>query len=89
MDKTFFRLTEKKLYNFFNRDKKIGSIKQKIELLNKKLENIEKKFREINIFIPEESRSINYEERVQNSNDESSYAERTAIKITENLERSG
>lgn len=85
IDKEIFRKTEKKLYNFFRKDKKIGSLNRKIELLNNQIDDIEKKLRNINITIPEESRAITYEERVQTSSDGTSYAERAAIRITDNL----
>ncbi|MCY6372440.1 hypothetical protein [Clostridium ganghwense] len=85
IDKEIFRKTEKKLYNYFRKDKKIGSLNHKIEILNKQIDDIEKRLKNINITIPEESRSITYEERVQTSSDGISYAERTAIRITDNL----
>ncbi|QPW61892.1 hypothetical protein IG390_05190 [Clostridium botulinum] len=85
MDKEIFRKTEKKLYNFFKKDKKINSLNHKIELLNKQINDIEEKLKNVNITIPEESRAITYEERVQTSSDGTSYAERAAIRITDNL----
>lgn len=85
MDKEIFRRTERKLYNYFRKDKKINSIKKKIELLNIQIGDIEKKLKEVNINIPEESRSITYEERVQSSGDCTSYAEKTLMRITDNL----
>ncbi len=85
IDKEIFRKTEKKLYNFFRKDKKISSINKKISLLNQQIDDIEEKLRGVNITIPEESRSITYEERVQSSSDGASYAERTLIRITDSL----
>lgn len=85
LDKESFRKTEKKLYNYFSKDRKIRSINKKISLLNQQIDDIEKKLRDVNITIPEESRSITYEERVQTSSDGTSYAERALMRITDKL----
>lgn len=85
IDKETFRKTEKKLYNYFGKDKKINSINRKISLLKKQIEDIESKLRNVNISIPEESKSMTYEERVQTSSDGASYAERTLMRITDKL----
>ncbi len=87
IDKSTFRATEKKLYNYFSKDKKMNSINRKMDQIVKQITEIEKDIEETNISIPEESRSIAYEERVQSSSDATSYAERTAIRIIENLEK--
>lgn len=85
IDKETFRKTEKKLYNYFRKDRKISGLSRKIELLKKQLEEIDHKLKSIDIDIPEESRAMTYEERVQTSSDGSSYAERAAMRITDNL----
>lgn len=85
IDKETFRKTEKKLYNYFKKDKKINSLKQKIELLNKHIDQIEFKLNHIDITIPEESRSMSYEERIQISSTGESYAERAVLRITDRL----
>lgn len=85
IDKATFRKTEKKLYNYFMKNKKINSLKHKIELLNKQVEKIEQKLKKVDVSIPEESRSMTYEERIQTSNDGTSYAERAAMRITDKL----
>lgn len=87
IDKESFRKTEKKLYNYYGKEKKINSINRKIELLKSQITEIDRKIKETDINIPEESRSITYEERVQSSGDGSSYAEKTAIRIISSLER--
>jgi hypothetical protein len=87
IDKITFRNTEKKLYNYYGKDKKIYSINKKINLLKKQIESIKEKLENVNIEIPEESRSMTYEERVQNSSDGSSYAEKMLIRITDKLLR--
>lgn len=85
IDKETFRKTEKKIYNYFKKDKKTNSLKRKITLLNKHIEQIEYKLKHVDISIPEESKSMSYEERVQTSSTGESYAERTALKITDRL----
>lgn len=85
MDKAVFRSTEKKLYNYFSKDKNINSRKRKIQLLNSQIEQIEYKLRNVNVTIPIESRSAGFDERVQSSSDGSSYAEKALIRITDNL----
>ena len=85
IDKETFRKTEKKLYNYFGKDRKIESLKRKIILLKEQICEIDRKLKSVDISIPEESRSITYEERVQTSNDCTSYAERTLIRITDRL----
>ncbi|MFT8313190.1 MAG: hypothetical protein ABF633_02925 [Clostridium sp.] len=85
IDKETFRKTEKKLYNYFKKDKKINSLKQKITLLNKHIDQIEYKLKHTDISIPEESKSMTFEERVQTSSTGESYAERTALRITDRL----
>lgn len=85
IDKDTFRKTEKKLYNYFGKNKKINSIKLKVSLLKRQIEDIESKLKNVNVSIPEESNSITYEERVQTSPDGVSYAERTLMRITDKL----
>ncbi|EPY2306802.1 hypothetical protein ACXATD_002469 [Clostridium sporogenes] len=85
MDKDSFRKTEKKLYNYFRKDKKISSLNKKINLLRDQINDIDQRLRNVDIDIPEESKSIAYEERVQTSSDGSSYAERTLMRITDRL----
>ncbi|MCD3234307.1 hypothetical protein G8V06_09405 [Clostridium botulinum D/C] len=85
MDKDTFRKMEKKLYNYFGKDKKIESLKRKIILLKKQIVEIERKIKNVDIDIPEESRAVTYEERVQTANDCTSYAERSLIRITDRL----
>lgn len=85
MDKETFRKTERMLYNYFKKDKKISSLNKKISLLRKQINDIDQRLRNVDIDIPEESKSITYEERVQTSSDGSSYAERTLMRITDRL----
>lgn len=85
IDKEIFRKTEKKLYNYFGKDKKIRGINKKISLLKQQIDDIEEKLRNVNITIPEESKSMTYEERVQTSSDGTSYAERTLMRITDKM----
>ncbi len=87
MDKEMFKKIEWKLYRYFEKDKKIKSIKDKIDLLEKHIKLINEKIKNIDISIPIESKSVNFEERVQTSNDGTSYAEKTMINIMDRLER--
>ncbi|WP_195952566.1 hypothetical protein [Clostridium saudiense] len=83
MDKKEFKRIEKRIYNYFKRDKKIAALKHKIDILAKQIEQIDKELRECNISIDIESSSPSFEERVQSSPDGTSYAEREVIRITD------
>ncbi|MGV2643904.1 hypothetical protein GNF86_21220, partial [Clostridium perfringens] len=83
MDKELFRKTEGKLYRYYNKDKQINSLKDKLTLLNKQIEAINKDLRECNINLEPESKSPSFEERVQTSSDGISYAEREVMRVTE------
>lgn len=83
MDKELFRKTEGKLYRYYNKDKQINSLKEKLALLDKQIELINKDLRNCNISIDPESKSPSFEERVQASSDGISYAEREAMRVTE------
>ena len=85
MDKILFRTIEEKLYNYFSKDKKINSLKNKINLLESQKEAIELKLRNTDINIPLESRSMEFKEKVSFSSDSTSYMERAMIKIIDNL----
>lgn len=74
---------ETKLYLYYQKDIKLKSLRNQLDLLDKQINKIEKELKECNISIPDESRSITYEERVQASGDGTSYAEREVMKITE------
>ena len=87
MDKEMFKKIEWKLYRYFEKDKKIKSIKDKIDLLEKHIKLINEKIKNMDISIPIESRSINFDEKVQTSSDGTSYAERAMINIIDRLEK--
>lgn len=87
MDKKIFEKTEWKLYRYFEKDKKIKSLDNKIRLLESHIKLINEKIKNIDISIPIESRSISFDEKVQVSNDGTSYVERTMINIIDRLER--
>ena len=80
MDKKIFEKTEWKLYRYFEKDNKIRLLESHIKLINEKIKNMD-------ISIPIESRSISFDEKVQVSNDGTSYVERTMINIIDRLER--
>ena len=78
-----FKIIEDKLYNFFNKEKKIAALRYQIEILRKQIERLYKDLRECNITIEIESSSLGFEERVQTSSNGTSYAEREVIRITD------
>ena len=87
MDKKIFEKTDWKLYRYFEKDKKIKSLDNKIRLLESHIKLINEKIKNMDISIPIESRSISFDEKVQVSNDGTSYVERTMINIIDRLER--
>lgn len=83
MDKDLFEKTESKLFKYFNKDKMIKSLNEKLKILDKQIEAIDIDLRECNISIEPESSSPNFEERVQTSGTGISYAEREVMKVTD------
>lgn len=83
MSRDKFKKTEDKLYNYFNKEKKIATLNYRIELLKKQIDKINKELREGDVNIEIESSSLGFEERVQTSSDGTSYAEREVIRITD------
>ena len=83
MSRDRFKKTEDKLYNYFNKEKKIATLNYRIELLKKQIDKINQELRECDVNIEIESSSLWFEERVQTSSDGTSYAEREVIRITE------
>lgn len=83
MSRDRFKQTEDKLYNYFNKEKKIATLNYRIEVLKKQIDKINQELRECNINIEIESSSPAFEERVQSSSDGTSYAERELIRITD------
>ena len=83
MSRDRFKKTEDKLYNYFNKEKKIATLNYRIELLKKQIDKINQELRECDINIEIESSSPAFEERVQRSTDGTSYAEREVIRITD------
>ena len=85
MDKIAMANMESRLRDYFNRDKRTRVLNMKLNILKKQIDEIEYKLRNIKVDLPEESRSITYEERVQTSPTGESYAERTLMRITDKL----
>lgn len=83
MEKELFKQTENKVRRYYQKDKLINSLNNKIKLLNNQIDAIEANLKECNISLEAGIRPINYEDRVQTSGDGSSFAERQAIQITE------
>lgn len=78
-----FKKIEDKLYNYFNKEKKIAAFNYRIEVLKKQIDKINKELRECDVNIEIESSSPGFEERVQSSSDGTSYAEREVIRVTD------
>lgn len=83
MSRDRFKKTEDKLYNYFNKEKKIATLNYRIELLKKQIDKINQELKECDVSIEVESSSPGFEERVQSSSDGTSYAEREVIRITD------
>ena len=83
MSRDKFKKTEDKLYNYFNKEKKIATLNYRIEVLKRQIDKINQELRECDVNIEIESSSLGFEERVQTSSDRTSYAEREVIRITE------
>ena len=86
MDRELFRETERKLYDYFQAEKRISCLNLRIELLNKHIADIRSRIKETDISIPEEPRGTTYEDTVQTSGSVISYAERAAIRIIDDME---
>ncbi|WP_297522958.1 hypothetical protein [uncultured Clostridium sp.] len=85
MKENIFRKTEKKLYNYFDKDKLINSYKNKIKYLDDYELELEEKIVNIDIEINADIKAISYEERVQSSGDGIGYAERLMIEMIDGL----
>ncbi|WP_297712046.1 hypothetical protein [Clostridium sp.] len=83
MSRDRFKKTEDKLYNYFNKEKKIATLNYRIEVLKKQIDKINQELRGCDVNIKIESSSPGFEERVQTSSDGTSYAEREVIRITD------
>lgn len=83
MSRDRFKKTEDKLYNYFNKDKKIATLNYRIEVLKNQIDKINQELKECDVSIEVESSSPGFEERVQSSSDGTSYAEREVIRITD------
>ena len=83
MSRDKFKKTEDKLYNYFNKEKKIATLNYRIEVLKNQIDKINQELKECDVSIEVESSSQGFEERVQSSSDGTSYAEREVIRITD------
>lgn len=85
MNNKTFKDMEQRLFNYFNKDKRLSVLNKRLEILEKQISEIEYKLKNIDVNLPEESRAIGYDERVQTSPTGESYAERTLLRITDKL----
>lgn len=76
---------EQKLYNYFNRGKRLYALNKRLRLLKSQVSSIEYKLEHVDYDLPEESMSIGYEERVQTTPVGYSFAEKTLYSITDKL----
>ncbi len=76
---------EQKLYNYFNKDKRLRALNKRLDLLKSQISQIDYKLEHIDYKLPEESIQIGYEERVQTSPTGYSFAEKTLYSITDKL----
>lgn len=83
MSRDRFKKTEDKLYNYFNKEKKIATLNYRIEVLKKQIDKINQELKACDVNIEIEISSPGFEERVQSSPDGTSYAEREVIRITD------
>ncbi|MGL4739361.1 MAG: hypothetical protein ACRC41_00940, partial [Sarcina sp.] len=79
--------TEKKLYNYFDRDRKIQSYTKKVDALQRYLNDLDEKIRTSNVEIEVNIPAIAFSERVQSSVDLTGEAERELMKMIAALER--
>ena len=86
MRDNFFKKTEKKLYDYFDKDKLIKSYEDKIKYLNKCYQELEIKIKNVDIKIDADIKAISYEARVQTSSDGISCVEKMMVKMIEELE---
>lgn len=86
IDKDTFRKIEGRLYKYYRQLKEIDKVEYRCEILEQQKEKIRQDLRETNITIEEESRSVTYEERVQNSSSGISYAEAAVMREITRLE---
>lgn len=85
MDKIQITNMESKFRDYFNRDKRTKVLNVNLNILKIQIDEIEYKLKNVKVDLPEESRSMTYEERVQTSPTGESYTERTLIRITDKL----
>lgn len=77
---------EKKLENFYNKDRIIGEYEKEIKRLNKDIDNIDKRIKECDFTIPVTYGSGSFGERVQSSSSGESNAEKELMKLIRRLE---
>lgn len=78
-----FRNTERKLYNYFDKDNLIHSYNNKIEYLKQKIVRLQDRLKNTDININVDIKAISYEERVQCSSEVASYAEKTLMSMVD------
>lgn len=85
MKGNIFRKTERRLYNYFNKDKLINSYRDKINYLTNYIKELDHKIKNVDIEINTDIRAISYDEKVQSSLDSSSYIEKIMVEMIDDL----
>ena len=88
MTKEEFKAVEKNLYDFYQRENIINSLKFKIDIIQEQIEAIEEKITGTKVNISDDGlQAVNYDERVQSTATGVSYAEKAVINQIESLEK--
>lgn len=88
MTKEEFKVVEKKLYDFYQKENIINSLQFKINAINKQIKQIEQKVKENKVNIDDDGlQAVNYSEKVQTTSNGLSYAEQVVIREIELLEK--
>ena len=85
MSRDKFKKTEDKLYNYFNKEKKIATLNYRIEVLKNQIDKINQELKECDVSIEVESSSPGFEERVQTSCSGESAIEKQILNQAERL----
>ena len=83
-----FKFIEKKLYDYYETEKILSSLKFKIGMIEEQIEEIEERIAGTKINIDDDGlQAINYYERVQSTSTGESYAEKAVINQIDSLEK--
>lgn len=86
-DRELFRRTEKRLYDYFNKDNVIKKKEELIALYKSQLKELESDIKNNNVKLDSGLKSIGYDEKVQTSTNGTSFMEQELIKGITRLEK--